>query len=100
MQMDLDMLSKSSKASKIMPKIKTIIGEEPLEWQKNTIGRQKPKETLKKLSIIALNSEMHSNRQMWLINGLDFINESQSVVAIGGFRADHMKLAMAIGGVN
>ena len=97
--MDLDMLSKSSKASKIMPKIKTIVGEEPLEWKKNTIGRQKPKETLKKLSIVALNSEMHSSHQMWLINGLDFINGSQSVVAISGFRANHMKFAMATGGV-
>jgi len=39
--MDPNMLSESSKTSKIMPKIKSSAGEEPLEWRKSTIERKK-----------------------------------------------------------
>lgn len=47
-KMDPNMLSKSSKASKIKPKIKTIAREEPLEWWRNTIMRPKTcKKTVK-----------------------------------------------------
>ena len=42
---------------KVMPKIKTIALEKPLELQKNTIGRQKHKKTVKKQSIGGVNNE-------------------------------------------
>ncbi len=42
------MLSKSSKASKIMPKIKTIVGEEPLEWKK-TLSEEKTQGNIEKI---------------------------------------------------
>lgn len=46
--MDRRTLSKSPKSSKIMPKIKTILGEEPLEWPKHIIERPKTRENSEK----------------------------------------------------
>ena len=84
--MDPNMLSKSSKASKIMPKIKTIACQEPLEWQKRTIGRQKTTENNEKTSIKGINIDTHSNRQIWPINGPALIDGSQSTKAIGRYQ--------------
>jgi len=57
-----------------MPKIKTIARQEPLEWLKNTIRRQKPEKTVKKTEYGRREQWMHSSRQTLPINGPDLIN--------------------------
>lgn len=99
-------------------KIKTITCQEPSQWQKSTIGRQKTRKTVKKPpSIGGINREMHSSRQISPINDPDLIGKSQSSntkedlrlggrhprlaisdrrVVIGGLGEDRVELAMAI----
>lgn len=79
------MLFKSSKDSKILPKVKTSAGEEPLEWWKRIIRRQKPKKIGKKQSTGGRHREMHSSHEMWLINGPDPISKAKSTEENGGY---------------